>query len=130
MSEPNEKQMRKGRGSNPNSRANLKPFTPGHKLSKGRPPGYKERGTVFEKWLGRLTKIADPSNPKGPQIEVPLYEAAALGQIRAAMNGNTRAFQEIQDTLHGKMVEPVDVDVSSSEFNVNVTCNESDKAGD
>lgn len=50
--------------------------------------------------------------PGGDQQEVTVYEAVALGQIKAAINGNTNAWKEIQDTLHGKMpnaVQPIEV---------------------
>jgi hypothetical protein len=36
-------------------------------------------------------------------------ESAALGQVLSARKGNTNAWKEIQDTLHGKMAEKQEV---------------------
>ena len=59
--------------------------------------------------------------PNGQKLGVTLYEAAAMGVIKAAMSGSHRAFQEIQDTLHGKITDKnelsgsVDVNLPSLE---------------
>lgn len=71
----------------------------------GRPVGARDRATVFRELLEIKTKVADPKNPKGQPIEVDLYHAAALGQIMSAMKGNTNAWKEIQDSLHGKQAD-------------------------
>lgn len=101
---------------------NLKPFT-----SENQPPGYKKsrkgipnRATVFKRLLKLKIQVADPSDPKHKTMEVPLYEAAALGQIKAAMNGNANAWKEIQDTLHGKVADKQEIE-HSGEMNINHT---------
>lgn len=87
--------------------SNLKPFT-----SENQPSGEKKsrkgipnRATVFKKWLNTKIEIADPKNKDAPKLTVTLLEAAALGQIESAMKGNTNAWKEIQDTLHGKIAD-------------------------
>lgn len=35
-------------------------------------------------------------------------KTAALGQVLSARKGNTNAWKEIQDTLHGKMADKVE----------------------
>jgi hypothetical protein len=40
-----------------------------------------------------------------------LIEAAALGQIVSARNGNTNAWKEIQDTIHGKIADKLEADI-------------------
>jgi hypothetical protein len=85
-------------------------FTSQHQpANRGRKKGVPNRATVFKRLLKLKTKVADPSNPKGASLEVDLYTAAALGQILSAMKGNTRAWAEIQDTLHGKIPQPHEV---------------------
>jgi hypothetical protein len=56
----------------------------------------------------------DVSNPTGGTVRLSLYEAAALGQIRSAMEGNTRAWIEIQDSLFGK--QKVNIDLTAEEI--------------
>lgn len=84
---------------------NLKPFTsenqpPAHKKSR---KGIPNRATVFKRLLEIKVDVNDPES--GTKKKVTLYEAAALGLIKAAMKGNPRAFQEIQDSLFGKLTE-------------------------
>ena len=40
----------------------------------------------------------------------------ALGQIRAAIRGNTRAWIEIQDSLHGKQLPSVNFNITADEL--------------
>lgn len=105
MAAKTEKEQRKGRGSSPNSRANLKQFRPGESGNpSGKPEGTKDRATVYRPLLDMVIEVADPT-VKGATKWVTLYEAMALGQIQSAMKGNTRAWQEIQDSLHGKLTD-------------------------
>lgn len=92
-----------------------KPFT-----SENQPPaerksrkGIPNRATVFKKLLKLKTKITDPSDPE-KEIVVNVYEAAAMGQIIAAMRGKAPAFKEIQDTLHGKIADNMNMNVKGS----------------
>lgn len=103
-----EKTQRKGRGSNPNSKANLKPFKKGQSGNPSGPaPGYKHRGAIYEKLLGIKTKVTLPDKTVE---ELTLYEAIALGQAQSAMKGNTNAWKEIQDSLHGKLTDKLEHD--------------------
>lgn len=49
--------------------------------------------------------------PDATEIEkdMTLMEAAALGQLLSARNGNTNAWKEIQDSLHGKIADKTEV---------------------
>ncbi len=108
--EPNQKEPRNQRGQNPNSQKNLRLFSSTQQPAKtGRPKGTPDRATVLLALQGKLITVPDPADPKNSKITVSLYEAAALGQFRAAMNGNTNAWKEIQDSLHGKMIERRDI---------------------
>jgi len=102
-----EKTQTKGRGSNPNSKANLKPFKKGESGNPaGSVAGYKQRSSIYSKILGIKTKV---KLPDGAVEELSLYEAIALGQAQSAMKGNTNAWKEIQDSLHGKLTEKREV---------------------
>lgn len=90
------------------NKGNLKPFT-----SENQPPGEKKsrkgipnRATVFKRLMKMKTEVDDPTKP-GEKLIVPLYEAAALGQLLAAAKGNHNAWKEIQDSLHGKQAQPI-----------------------
>lgn len=94
------------------SASNLKPFTSENqpKDRKSR-KGIPNRATVFKKWLTTKIEIDDPNaeDKDAPKIKVTLLEAAALGQIQSAMKGNTNAWKEIQDTLHGKVADKTEI---------------------
>lgn len=49
--------------------------------------------------------------PDKSSKELTLYEAAALGQVQSAMKGNTNAWKEIQDSIHGKMTDKLEAEV-------------------
>jgi hypothetical protein len=100
-------QFPKGKSGNPN----------------GRPPGQPDRSTIITKWAATMIYVIDPTQkPKkkeydegGQVIEheikykrISLLDAAALGLFKAASKGNVMAFQEIQDTLHGKIPNKVE----------------------
>lgn len=108
------KEQRKNSEGKAKRLANLKPFKKGESGNpEGRPQGTRNRATVINEMLEKKTKVADPSDPSN-RLDVSLYEAMVLGQIKSAMEGNTRAFQEIQDTLFGKLTDKhqLDVDVN------------------
>ena len=91
-------QFKKGESGNPN----------------GRPKGSQNRATVFKKLLDKKIKIENPID--GQELNITMYEAAALGQIKAAMDGNPVAWKEIQDSLHGKIKDTVDLNVNVGEL--------------
>lgn len=107
--------------------SNLKPFSSENqpKDRKSR-KGIPNRATVFKKWLETRIKIEDPKDPKG-KLTVTLLEAAALGQIESARQGNTSAWKEIQDSIHGKQVEKSEVDLSVSKIEVVFTKSDNGK---
>lgn len=85
---------------------------PAHRGSR---KGIPNRATVFKRWLKTKIKIDDPTatDEDAEQITVTMMEAAALGQIEAAMRGKTDAWKEIQDSLHGKQADKLEQDVHS-----------------
>jgi hypothetical protein len=76
--------------------------------------GIPNRATVYRNLLDLLVSAPDPQG-RG-YIKLTLYEAMALGQIRAAMRGNTRAWIEIQDSLFGKQASEVGLTLSRREM--------------
>lgn len=79
-----------------------KPFT-----SENQPPaesksrkGIPNRATVYKKFLALRETVPHPTDA-AKELKITLYEAAALGQLLAAREGNTQAWKEIQDSLHG-----------------------------
>lgn len=87
-----------------------KPFTsenqPANKRSR---KGIPNRATVYKRILETKTKV---TLPNGETKNITLYEAIALGQAKSAMKGNTNAWKEIQDSLHGKQSETLNINVS------------------
>jgi hypothetical protein len=88
--------------------ANLKPkpFTSENQpsgASKSR-KGIPNRATVFKKLL---TLKAEKVLLDATEAEkgLTLVEAAALGQLMSARKGNTNAWKEIQDSIHGKLAD-------------------------
>lgn len=80
-----------------------KPFTSENQpANRGRKKGVPNRSTVYKKILSTKMKV---KLPDGEQKELTLYEAIALGQAQSAMKGNTNAWKEIQDSLHGKIAD-------------------------
>lgn len=94
---------------------NLRPFTSENQPAKhSSRKGVPNRATVFKKWLTTKIQIDDPkaTDKDAPKITVTLMEAAALGQIESAMKGNTQAWKEIQDSIHGKQADTLNINVS------------------
>lgn len=87
-----------------------KPFTtenqPANRSSR---KGIPNRATVYKRILETKTKV---KLPDGTTKNITLYEAIALGQAQSAMKGNTNAWKEIQDSIHGKLVEKTEVDAN------------------
>lgn len=86
-----------------------KPFTsenqPANRKSR---KGIPNRATVFKRLL--KLKVKDVIADMEPaEADLTLLEAAALGQVLSARKGNTNAWKEIQDTLHGKMVDRAEI---------------------
>ena len=84
---------------------NLKPFEQGKSGNpKGRPKGSLNRATVFKKLLAlKAEKVLTDATEAEKGLT--LMEAAALGQLLSARKGNTNAWKEIQDSIHGKIAD-------------------------
>jgi hypothetical protein len=105
-----------------------KPFTsenqPANRKSR---KGIPNRATVFKKLLKMK---AGEVLPDAEEIEkdLTLIEAAALGQVLSARKGNTNAWKEIQDTLHGKMADKTEhsgkVELEVATFQIKTRTNE------
>lgn len=83
------------------------PFTSENQpANRGRKKGVPNRATVYKKILAMKTKATDGT---GKEVTLSMYEAIALGQARSAMEGNTNAWKEIQDSLHGKIADKSEI---------------------
>ena len=88
---------------------NKKDFKPNNKLSNGRIEGSKNSATILKQMLSLPYKnietgedIEHPLDPNQKQLTV--EEAIGAALLQEALAGNIKAIQEVQDTLHGKMV--------------------------
>lgn len=64
----------------------------------GRPKGTKNRSTILKRWLE--VQIKD-----GLTVE----DEVILALIKKAKQGDVQAIKEIQDTLHGKIIDKTEV---------------------
>lgn len=86
-----------------------KPFTSENqpKVRGGRQKGTPNRATVFKKLLAlKAEKVL--TDATAAEKGLTLLEAAALGQLCSARSGNTSAWKEIQDTIHGKIPDKLE----------------------
>lgn len=84
------------------------PFTSDNQpANRGRKKGVPNRSTVYKRILETKTKV---KLPDGTTKNITLYEAIALGQAQSAMKGNTNAWKEIQDSIHGKQTEKQEIE--------------------
>lgn len=75
----------------------------------GRKKGVPNRATVYKKILQTKMKV---KMPDGGSKEMTVYEAIALGQAQSAMKGNTNAWKEIQDSIHGKVPDKLETEAT------------------
>lgn len=94
-----------------------KPFEPGDRAREiGRKGGKKskakqaQRKTLREDLLAVLTKLEIPQKDGG---KMPVQEALSSALIKAALNGNVRAYEIIRDTIGEKPVENVSIVASN-----------------
>lgn len=90
------------------------PFKPGEEAREigkkgGKKSGQKrrERKTLREDLLAVLTNMEIPEKDSGKMI--PVQEALSISIITAALNGNTKAYEIIRDTIGEKPVENVSI---------------------
>jgi hypothetical protein len=87
--------------------------------------GIPNRATVYKRILETKVEVPMPDKTKK---KMTLYEAIALGQAQSAMKGNTNAWKEIQDTLHGKMADKTEhsgkVELEVATFQIKTRNNE------
>jgi hypothetical protein len=98
------KEIRKGggRGSHPNSRANLKPVAPGEvRNPAGRTPGTKDRATLLRKWLEVELELLNPVTREKQQGTV--EDEVVLALIAKARKGDVSAIREVLDSMYGKV---------------------------
>lgn len=89
-----------------------KPFEPGERAREiGRNGGRKsqkkakERKTLREDLLAVLTDMTIPQKDTGKKV--PVQEALSIAVIKAALNGNVRAYEIIRDTIGEKPAEKI-----------------------
>ena len=92
-----------------------RPFETGDERAKnaGKTSGKrrKERKTLREDLLAVLTDLKIPQKDTGKKI--PVQEALSTALIKAALNGNVRAYEIIRDTIGEKPVENVSIVASN-----------------
>lgn len=103
------KEIRKGgRGSHPNSRANLKPAQPGEvRNPSGKPEGTKDRATVIRKWVETPAEVTNPVTKAKERGTV--EDLIVIAQVSQAVKGNTAAFKELMDSIYGRLTEKLQV---------------------
>lgn len=70
----------------------------------------RNRATVFRQFLELKNQVNNPALASiAKELDLTMYEAAALGQLVSAAEGNTSAWKEIQDTLFGKLTEKTEL---------------------
>ena len=89
---------------NPETLKNLRPFPPGQNGGGGRKKGSINRSTILEI---RLQKSLTRENLNKEQETATAYEHMVNALILRALDGDVKAIQEIQDTLFGKLSNPV-----------------------
>jgi hypothetical protein len=88
--------------------------------------GVPNRATVLQKYLKQKIKFPN-KNQKGEKvfetldedISITAEEGVMLSLIAEAMRGNVTAIREIQDTVHGKIKEESDINISGG-LDVNI----------
>jgi hypothetical protein len=92
---------------NPNIE-NLKPFKPGEderRNTAGRPPGTKDRSTIFRKWLEVGAKIVNLET--GEEEDGTIEDKLAVKVIAEALKGDIQAAKEVLDSVYGKAPQSV-----------------------
>ena len=77
----------------------------------GKPKGTKNRATILKEFLGLKLKNNPDSDfdlPEGVTVE----QGIMLALIKKASEGDVAAIKELQDTLHGKMTDKVETEIS------------------
>lgn len=67
----------------------------------------KERKTLREDLIATLTDMEIPQKETGKKI--PVQEALSIAVIKAALNGNVRAYEIIRDTIGEKPIENLNI---------------------
>lgn len=98
------------KGSNPNSRANLKVLTPKQAREYGRKGGKKSaqvqaKARTFAETLKTLLEI-ELTNSKGEKVST--REAISTALIKKALSGDRAAFAEIRDTVGERPIEQLE----------------------
>ena len=98
------------KGSNPNSRANLKVLTPKQAREYGSKGGKKSaqvqaKARTFAETLKTLLEI-ELTNSKGEKVTT--REAITTALIKKALSGDRAAFAEIRDTVGERPIEQVE----------------------
>jgi len=74
---------------------------------KGYPKGKKNRSTLLKYWIEQKKKRKNPLTSK--EIEATFEDFKDLALIEKALSGDVNAIKEINDTLHGKIVDKSEV---------------------
>lgn len=84
----------------------------GRKGGKNSKAKQAQRKTLREELLIALTEMAIPK--KNGSGKIPVQEALSIALIKAALDGNVRAFETIRDTIGEKPVENIAMSVTDN----------------
>ncbi len=105
---------------------NLKPFKKGQSGNpNGRPKGSKNRSTIARKWLSAETKGKNPIT--GEEEILTQEDLMTLAQLRKAINGDTPAYNALEDSAYGKATQEVNQTITEQPLFPNVPTDDSDK---
>lgn len=89
---------------------NLTPWQTGQSGNPtGKPKGALNRATILKRYLATNLKDNPSDIPFELEGKITVEEAIALALIKKALSGDISAIKEIQDTVHGKMTEPSEI---------------------
>jgi len=96
---------------------NLSPWQEGQSGNpSGKPKGTLNRATILKRYLAAPLKEVPTDIPVELEGRITVEEAIALALIKKALSGDIAAIKEVQDTVHGKIVETSEVSHSYTQM--------------
>ncbi|MFA6280605.1 MAG: DUF5681 domain-containing protein [Bdellovibrionales bacterium] len=96
---------------------NLSPWAEGQSGNpSGKQKGTLNRATILKRYLAAPLKEAPTDIPIELEGRITVEEAIALALIKKALSGDMAAIKEVQDTVHGKIVETSEVSHSYTQM--------------
>jgi hypothetical protein len=100
-------EIKYGKGMNPNSKKNLKPFEKGNQISKGhgRPKGAESSSTRLKRLLGVIQYTENPLTGRFENLSI--AEQMDLAIAIKALNGDVKSYAELLDRFEGKATQKI-----------------------